>query len=226
MSLEDLSGNRFLDSLNPFNPVGPTDLKNEGDDHIRGIKNVLKKTFPNVAGAIILTHTQINKGVFFDPGVSMVFYEDTAPLGWTIQNTLDDKLLFVSKGSAAGGKAGGSAHDTGSWSISGITVDAHIHTVGTHTHGTRGHVLTVDEIPSHTHGVYATAAAGWYGGPYVTPGGGDTVLTTATGGGQSHSHGDTASGGVADTGAASSSSITSAGTWRPAAYVAIICDKS
>lgn len=32
----------------------------EGDDHIRGVKNVLKTTLPNVSGAITPTHTELN----------------------------------------------------------------------------------------------------------------------------------------------------------------------
>ena len=49
-----------IDSLNASNPVGATDPKSQGDDHIRGIKSTLLATFPNIAGAVTLTHTQIN----------------------------------------------------------------------------------------------------------------------------------------------------------------------
>lgn len=57
-------------------------------------------------------------------GTKMLFYQDTAPTGWTIQNTLDDKLVFISKGSAAGGQTGGAAHSAGSWTISGLSSTA------------------------------------------------------------------------------------------------------
>lgn len=50
----------FIDSLNASNPVGASDPKSQGDDHIRGIKSTLLATFPSVAGAITLTHTQLN----------------------------------------------------------------------------------------------------------------------------------------------------------------------
>jgi hypothetical protein len=36
------------------------DARSEGDDHIRGIKSVLKTTFPNVSGAVTPTHTELN----------------------------------------------------------------------------------------------------------------------------------------------------------------------
>jgi len=50
MSLEDLTGpSKFIANLVPANPT-PDDFRDEGDDHIRGIKNVLKNTFPRAAG--------------------------------------------------------------------------------------------------------------------------------------------------------------------------------
>jgi microcystin-dependent protein len=49
----------YLDSLNASNPVS-TDGQAQGDDHIRGIKAVLKATFPNITGPVTLTHTALN----------------------------------------------------------------------------------------------------------------------------------------------------------------------
>lgn len=56
MGLE--TGN-FISDLIATNPTG-TDPRNQGDDHIRLVKSVLKTTFPNVSGAITLSHTEIN----------------------------------------------------------------------------------------------------------------------------------------------------------------------
>ena len=47
MSLEAAT---FITDLDANNPA-PTDLKNQGDDHIRLIKSVLKNTFPGASGA-------------------------------------------------------------------------------------------------------------------------------------------------------------------------------
>ena len=58
-----------------------------------------------------------------------IFYQDTAPTTWTIDNTLDDKLLFITKGSAASGETGGGEHSTGTWTYTGFTKDAHTHSV-------------------------------------------------------------------------------------------------
>ena len=61
MALEDLTGgSKFIDDFVNTNPVGTTDTVSELDDHIRGIKNVLLNTFPNVTGAVTATHTELN----------------------------------------------------------------------------------------------------------------------------------------------------------------------
>lgn len=61
MPLEDLTGpSKFVNALNSLNPDGATDRVNEGDDHLRGIKNVLKNTFPNITAAVTATAAQIN----------------------------------------------------------------------------------------------------------------------------------------------------------------------
>lgn len=60
MALEDLTGAaKFLDDLVKTNPVG-TDLIDDADGHLRGIKNVLLNTFPNLTGAMNATQAQLN----------------------------------------------------------------------------------------------------------------------------------------------------------------------
>lgn len=143
-------------------------------------------------------------------GTRAIFYQDTAPSGWTILNTLDDKLLYITKGSAAGGQTGGGIHSSGSWSGN-----------------TGSHTLTEAEIPSHKHYVASSehASTGDYLSattyvPFYSQQGGDTEyifrtattpatlgLSSLTGGGGSHTH-------------------TLDSAWRPAAYCAIICSKN
>lgn len=60
MALEDLVGTKYIDSLVSTNPVGATDPKSEGDDHIRGIKNTLKLSFPNITGPVTATQAELN----------------------------------------------------------------------------------------------------------------------------------------------------------------------
>lgn len=54
-----------------FNTAWPTsaDWVSEGDDHIRLLKTVVKTTFPNVAGAVNASHTEINYLVGVTSGI-------------------------------------------------------------------------------------------------------------------------------------------------------------
>jgi hypothetical protein len=56
----------FISELDPNNPIDATDGVNEGDDHIRLIKSTTLNTWPNVTGAVTLTHTQLNKTAIKD----------------------------------------------------------------------------------------------------------------------------------------------------------------
>jgi len=42
------------------NPVGATDPKSQGDDHIRNIKKALKTDFPNITGPVTSTQAELN----------------------------------------------------------------------------------------------------------------------------------------------------------------------
>jgi len=48
-----------ISDLNPLLPTG-SDSKAEGDDHVRNIKKAIKASFPNISGAMTLTHTVLN----------------------------------------------------------------------------------------------------------------------------------------------------------------------
>lgn len=49
----------FISTLNASNPPS-TDLLAEGDDHLRLLKSVLLASFPNISGAMTVTHTVLN----------------------------------------------------------------------------------------------------------------------------------------------------------------------
>jgi hypothetical protein len=51
----------YLNTLNPALPAALDDV-GEGDDHLRLVKTVLQATFPNVAGAVTPTHTELLRG--------------------------------------------------------------------------------------------------------------------------------------------------------------------
>lgn len=56
MSVESAT---YISGLDSTRPTG-ADPKSEGDDHLRLLKSTIKATFPNVAGAVTPTHTEIN----------------------------------------------------------------------------------------------------------------------------------------------------------------------
>ena len=59
MPLPDLTGNKYIDSLDPTYPTDGDNIA-EGDDLLRGIQNVLQKSFPNITGAANPTQTELN----------------------------------------------------------------------------------------------------------------------------------------------------------------------
>jgi len=51
----------LIHQLDPANPVGGSDPKSQGDDHIRLLKTTIQNTFANVDGAVTSSHTELNK---------------------------------------------------------------------------------------------------------------------------------------------------------------------
>jgi hypothetical protein len=214
MSLESLTGaSVFINALVNTNPVGATDPKSQGDDHIRGIKNVILNTFPAITGAVTATHTEMNllhglTTLPFPTGTKMVFFQAAAPTGWTQDVTNTDAALRVV--ATAGGGTGGTH------GVSSPPSTAHTHTGPSHTHGgqTGETELAESQIPSHTH-TYT----------YTAPGGGGYSAASSTGSagsGGTHSHtggGTTASG----TGLTSSTTPTA---FAPKYIDVIVCSKN
>jgi len=264
-----LESGTFLNELVISNPIGASDLRSKGDDHLRLIKTVLKNSFPDVDQAVstiifsavepplnrkgtiwgdeandllklrnkgdadwielaisMITNNSVDvdageidgtpigantpstgeftdfeatgpillTGVVTAPnlievGTVMCFFQAAAPVGWTQVTTENDKLLRV-----VSGTGGGSA---GNWTISGVTVD--------------GHVLSIAEMPAHSHSGDWLNNAGINMQGAAVPN--SNVLNTAgstdsTGGGGSHAHG-----------------FSSDGSWRPAYIDMIIASK-
>lgn len=59
MPLEDLTGNKYINALISSNPESGDD-RYEGDNHMRGIKNVLKKSFPQINGPVLANPAELN----------------------------------------------------------------------------------------------------------------------------------------------------------------------
>lgn len=111
----------------------------------------------------------------FPAGTRQMFVQASAPLGWTQDVALDDRFIRVTSGVGNG--------IAGSDSPAGFN----------HLHTTQGHVLTIAEIPAHTHsqtnqGTESTdSAAGGSNTPLA-----DSGITGSQGGGGSHTHGNVA----------------------------------
>ena len=181
-------------------------------------------TFPNITGAITGTQTELNAltDVYsnlvsvsdildagdtldhFEAGTSMVFYQASAPTGWTQDTNNSDAALRVV--SSTGGGIGGT-HDLSSPPSL------------THTHEDQDHTLTTAEMPAHTHGLYNQVAAAppseVYGMVYNETSQFEflTDTTGSTGGGGAHNHGTTSN----------NSSLTA---FAPKYVDVIICIKS
>lgn len=60
MAIENMTGpNAYISAMVQTNPAS-TDPEGEGDDHLRGIKNCILNTFPNINGPVTLTDEQLN----------------------------------------------------------------------------------------------------------------------------------------------------------------------
>lgn len=114
--------------------------------------------------------------ISFVSGTVMSFFQASAPTGWTQVTAHNDAMLRVVSG--AGGGSGGSA--------SPIT--------NSHAHTTAGHVLTIAEMPAHTHTyTFKSTTGGSSAGGDPNSINNSTLNTGSAGSNNSHSHGNTGS---------------------------------
>ncbi len=141
-------GNLFVDSL-PGTRVEENWLNATQEElcgFIEGAGLTLKT-------AITETRDQLNTALrtVFAPmvaGTKMWFYQNVAPAGWTLDAVPGDELLAVKGGAQAYNVAGGTV--AGSWTVAGLTKDAHTHAF-TQPNGHGNHAaLTVNAHTNHT----------------------------------------------------------------------------
>jgi hypothetical protein len=128
----------------------------------------------------------------FDSGTLMLFQQTAAPTGWTKQTTHNDKALRVVSGSAS---SGGSSSFTTVFTNQTPTINTSGLSAGATT-------LSTTQIPSHTHPYQAVISGGFVSltGCGFLSNGSQSLTTSATGGGGSHTH--------SVSGSATSSAIT------------------
>ena len=130
-------------------------------------------------------------------GSVMLFYNATAPTGWTRDDTHNDKALRVVSGSSTGGSFGPTTNGIGFTNAFTSRTPT-----GKNTNGdVQGHALTRNQLPDHAHSL----GNAW---KFVAGGGGDWALGSSSGSvaatpnsggiaaveggfGQSHDHGFT-----------------------------------
>jgi hypothetical protein len=131
----------------------------------------------------------------FPSGVSMLFVQTTAPVGWTKVTTHNNKALRVVSGTAG---SGGSVGFTTAFASQGVTGTISSTTAGgsvgvsvggSSFSGTVGATtLSIAQIPYHNHTLfYSATGLGGGGGSFVN-GPTDLTGTNYTGDGGSHSH--------------------------------------
>ena len=140
-----LENAQYIAELDETNPEG-TDSRRQGDDHIRMIKGVLRKTFPEFDEALTAKPSDLNDIIANNRGVQskmIVMYwgsEDEIPEGWVLCDggngtpNLKDRFVMSSGDNYAPGQVGGSNDVNAEFT-------------------TEEHKLTVAQIPSHSHTV-------------------------------------------------------------------------
>jgi hypothetical protein len=150
-------------------------------------------------------------------GETFLFYKDIAVVGYELLEDEDDQLVYITKGSSSGGDAGGAVKTGSTWTqplhshdISSDEQGDHIHFSSPHSHMMQhvhysdSAVLSLSQIPGHTHGRYGrlTGSYGADSGSGVTHTGYSYLTSGPAQGasGNSHSHGLTNSQTVSITG--------------------------
>jgi len=209
---------------------------NKEHEALGGASWVHKDNFLTVAMLSVAVAELIETaGGTLPSGTRMIFDQDAAPTGWTRDEaTVNDKVIRIVTGARA---------DGGSWTVSGLTVNAHTHTGPSHTHPIGAHIHAIgnhqhqETVGALTGSIatlkqaapfgYGSAVAGWYyneGYGYTGATYNRQLTSDPVSGSTGSSSGDTSSGGTGATGSASPG-ITSAGTWRPLHRDMILCVK-
>ena len=179
------------DLLDGTTPVTGIDI-NSGT--ISGITGTAGFTNISFSGTISGDGSGLTGVEPFPSGTKVLFYQASAPTGWTQDTTHNDKALRVVSGS--GGGSGGTH------GLSSPPSTAHTHTGGAHTHSTPNHshshnlsagshTLSTSQMPSHSHtfskvvnyGFNISTVGSTYNAQNTT-----NVTTSSSGGSSSHSH--------------------------------------
>jgi len=171
-------------------------------------------------------------------GATLLIESDVAIIGFSIETDVDDMISYATKGSGAGGGAGGADYVGSTWTQPNHThtqpthqhdIGSHVHTAGSHTHTTTAVALSVAQMAAHTHPPQAGFAN--FQGPGLATHNqsgnsyGFYANTGSAGSGSTHNHGTGAA--LGNTGSPTGGTDSGAGggditgggasgnTWRP-----------
>ena len=122
-----LEAGTYISDLNASNPVGASDPKSQGDNHLRLIKSCLLASFPGITGAMTATHTELNylDGVTGKSGTGNLVLSASP----TITGTLVAAAITATSydGIAAANLLDKSAAETisGAWDFAAITASSY-----------------------------------------------------------------------------------------------------
>ena len=91
----------YISDLNASNPVGATDPKSQGDDHIRLIKSTLLATFPNIDGEVTATDTDLNNLILKNKTGNVISYSPTLPSDPGLELSSTRPILVLNETDAA-----------------------------------------------------------------------------------------------------------------------------
>lgn len=186
----DTSG-EHKQSVYPELGADPASQSNKGIVYTKDVSALTELFYRDSAGTIIQLTKAGQPAGAIPAGTTMFFGQAAAPTGWTQNVTWNDRVLRVVSGAGAG--------TSGSWTISGLDADSH--------------VLTITEMPSHTHGLGSHGA---------DDDGIDRISVKSTTAPRSPTSGNLSNTGG---GAGHPHTISSDGTWRPAVLDVIAADK-
>jgi hypothetical protein len=184
------------------------------------------------SGQDAVNHNDLASFSSIPSGSRMLFYQASAPSGWSQITSVNDRVIRVV--STSGGGTGGS------WTISGLSVLDHVLTVNempghSHTMGSAGshsHSGSTNTAGQHQHSIDAGGGAngpgfvvdnddGTFDASYNTNSAGAHSHTLSINSAGSHTHGINNTGG----GNAHGHGLSADGDWRPSYADVIVCQK-
>lgn len=152
----------YINGLVATNPAGG-DAIAQADDHLRLIKSTIKNTFPNITGAVSVSHTDLNTRLMPSGGIIMWSgAQADIPSGWVLcdgnNSTPDLRGRFVV--GAGGAYSVGATGGNTSVALSESNIPSHTHSATFTGSALPAHSHSLND-PGHTHSYQAFTGGSW-----------------------------------------------------------------